>query len=43
MYEILSKNPPLNLLRPIGYGPQAINTYHRNTALTKSFSHHKHS
>ena len=35
MYEILSNYSPLNLLSPIGYGPQAINTYHQNTALTK--------
>ena len=43
MYEILLNYSPLNLLSPIGYGPRAINTYHQNTALTKSFSHHKHS
>ena len=35
MYRILSNYSPLNLLSPIGYGPQVINTYHQNTALTK--------
>ena len=35
MYEILSNYSPLNFLSAIGYGPQAINTYHQNTALTK--------
>ena len=35
MYKILSSYSLLNLLSPVGYGPQAINTYHQNTALTK--------
>ena len=33
MYRILSNYSLLNLLSPIGYGPQTINTYHQNTAL----------